>query len=244
MMLRVTNLMASYEGIAALRGVSLEIAAGEMVAVIGPNGAGKSTLLNCISGLVNARSGSVTLEGRELTGLAPYTISRTGVLQVPEGRQILTDLTVDDNLRLGELARGFRKSQFDFEAVLKLFPRLEERLRQQAGTLSGGEQQMLAIGRALMGGPRVLLLDEPSLGLSPLMADHVFGALHTLHLQGLPIILVEQNAHRALQVSQRAYVLDQGSVVHEGRSADLANDDRVIEHYLGQSPSREEDDAA
>jgi branched-chain amino acid transport system ATP-binding protein len=236
-MLQVNNLMAAYDGIEALRGVSLKVDVGEMVAVIGANGAGKSTLLNCISGLVPAKSGEVILDGGSMAGLPAYKVARAGLLQVPEGRQILSDLTVDDNLRLGKLASGSRKSPHDFADVLRLFPRLEERLWQRAGTLSGGEQQMLAIGRALMGGPKVLLLDEPSLGLSPLMTDHVFDALRLLHAQGLSILLVEQNAHRALEVTQRAYVLDQGDVVHEGRSGDLAKDDRVIAHYLGQEPS-------
>jgi branched-chain amino acid transport system ATP-binding protein len=236
-MLQVNNLMASYNGIEALRGVSLEVNTGEMIAVIGANGAGKSTLLNCISGLVPAKSGTVMLDGVSVTGMPAYKVARTGLLQVPEGRQILADLTVDDNLRLGKLASGSRKSPYDFAGVLRLFPRLEERLWQRAGTMSGGEQQMLAIGRALMGGPRVLLLDEPSLGLSPLMTDYVFDALRVLHRQGLSIVLVEQNAHRALEVTQRAYVLDQGNVVHEGRSEDLAKDDRVIAHYLGQEPA-------
>jgi branched-chain amino acid transport system ATP-binding protein len=239
-MLRITNLRAAYDGIEALRGVSLQVGRGEMVAVIGANGAGKSTLLNCISGLVPARFGEVTLDGLSMAGLPAYKVARAGLLQVPEGRQILADLTVEDNLRLGELACRTRTSSFDFDAVLKLFPRLKERLWQRAGTLSGGEQQMLAIGRALMGGPKVLLLDEPSLGLSPIMTDHVFEALRTLHAQGLSILLVEQNAHRALETTQRAYVLDQGGVVHEGLSADLAKDDRVIAHYLGQEPSVEE----
>jgi branched-chain amino acid transport system ATP-binding protein len=237
MMLRVENLMVSYDGIEALKGVSLEVGAGEMVAVIGPNGAGKSTLLNCISGMVPAKAGQVWFDGAALTGLPAYQVARRGLLQVPEGRQMLADLTVDDNLRLGELACRGRKSAFDFAAVIKLFPRLAERLSQLAGTLSGGEQQMLAIGRALMGGPQVLLLDEPSLGLSPLVTEYVFSALRTLNAQGLSILLVEQNAHRALESSKRTYVLDQGCVVHHGPSEELAIDSKVIAHYLGQEPS-------
>lgn len=243
-MLRVEDIRASYDGIEALRGVSLVVGAGEMVAVIGANGAGKSTLLNSICGLVPAESGRIMLDGRDVTALPTYRIARAGLLQVPEGRQILADLTVDDNLRLGELACGSRKSPYDFERVVGLFPRLRERLWQRAGTLSGGEQQMLAIGRALMGGPKALLLDEPSLGLSPLMTDHVFDALKTLHAEGMSILLVEQNAHRALAATQRAYVLDQGRVVHEGRSADLAQDDQIIAHYLGEEPSQEQRGAA
>ena len=233
-MLQVEGLMAAYDDIEALRGVNIELRTGEMVAVIGSNGAGKSTLLNCISALVRAKSGRVLLDGADVTRLPPYKVARAGLLQVPEGRQILADLTVDDNLRLGGLACRSRGSEFDVDRVLDLFPRLKERLWQRAGTLSGGEQQMLAIGRALMGGPKVLLLDEPSLGLSPLMTDHVFEALRSLHAQGLSILLVEQNAHRALAATQRAYVLDQGNVVYEGLSAHLAKDDRVIAHYLGE----------
>ena len=237
MILRVENIEAAYDGIRALNGVSIEVAAGEMVAVIGSNGAGKSTLLNCISGMITPKAGEVWLEGKDVTGLPGYRVARAGLLQVPEGRQILSDLTVDDNLRLGELACGSRKSPFDFDGVLKLFPKLEERLWQRAGTLSGGEQQMLAIGRALMGGPKVLLLDEPSLGLSPLMTDYVFSALRTLNDQGLSILLVEQNAHRALEATRRAYVMDKGVVVHEGLSEALSKDERVITHYLGQEPA-------
>ena len=241
-MLRVNNIRAGYDGIEALRGVSLEVGPGEMVAVIGANGAGKSTLLNCICGLVPTLAGRIELDGHAISGMAPYKVARAGLLQVPEGRQILADLTVDDNLRLGELARGQRKTRYDFNRVLALFPRLEERLRQAAGTLSGGEQQMLAIGRALMGGPKVLLLDEPSLGLSPLMTDHVFDALATLHAEGLAILVVEQNAHRALAATQRAYVLDQGLVVHQGKSHDLSSDERVIAHYLGEDLPMDEDE--
>ena len=233
-MLRIENLVVSYDGIKALKGVSLTVAAGEMVAVIGPNGAGKSTLLNSVSGLVGTSGGRVWLDGRDVTGKPAYAISRSGLLQVPEGRQILADLSVDDNLCLGELARGKRTSQFDRAGVLRLFPKLEERLWQRAGTLSGGEQQMLAIGRALMGGPKILLLDEPSLGLSPLMTNVVFSALRELNAQGLSILLVEQNAHRALEVSRRAYVLDKGVVVYEGDSRSLASDDSVVAHYLGE----------
>jgi branched-chain amino acid transport system ATP-binding protein len=233
-MLQIDTLMASYDGIRALKGVSLAVGAGELIAVIGPNGAGKSTLLNCISGIVPAKHGKVWLDGKDITGMPAYAVARTGLLQVPEGRQILADLTVDDNLRLGELARGKRNSPFGLREVLKLFPKLEERLWQRAGTLSGGEQQMLAIGRALMGGPKVLLLDEPSLGLSPLMTSHVFSALCALNSEGLSILLVEQNANRALEITQRAYVLDQGVVAYQGDSTAIASDDCVIAHYLGQ----------
>jgi branched-chain amino acid transport system ATP-binding protein len=232
-MLGVNRLTASYSGIEALRSVSLGVERGEMVALIGPNGAGKSTLLNCLSGIVAAKTGSVKLEGVEMLGRRPAQISRTGLLHVPEGRQILADLTVEENLQLGQLALGGRSPDWDLDRVRRLFPILGQRRTQRAGSLSGGEQQMLAIGRALMGAPKVLLLDEPSLGLSPIMADVVFAALRGLNAEGLTVLLVEQNARRALDVTTRAYVLEQGRIVREGQSASLASDPRVIEHYLG-----------
>jgi branched-chain amino acid transport system ATP-binding protein len=215
MMLEVKDLAAAYSGIEALRGVSLHIEAGEMVALIGANGAGKSTL------------------GHNITGMKPHRVAREGLLQVPEGRQILVELTVEENLLLGELARGSRTSNYGLKDVYQLFPILEDRRTQKGGTLSGGQQQMLAIGRALMGGPRLLLLDEPSLGLSPLITDQVFEALRRLNGSGLTILLVEQNAHRALQATQRAYLLEHGELAFQGKSADLINDEKVIAHYLG-----------
>ena len=233
MMLEVKDLAAAYSGIEALRGVSLHIEAGEMVALIGANGAGKSTLLNCLSGTVRARRGSVHFEGHNITGMKPHRVAREGLLQVPEGRQILVELTVEENLLLGELARGSRTSNYGLKDVYQLFPILEDRRTQKGGTLSGGQQQMLAIGRALMGGPRLLLLDEPSLGLSPLITDQVFEALRRLNGSGLTILLVEQNAHRALQATQRAYLLEHGELAFQGNSADLINDEKVIAHYLG-----------
>ena len=210
MMLEVKDLAAAYSGIEALRGVSLKIEAGEMVALIGANGAGKSTLLNCLSGTVRPRGGSIRFEGKEIAGAKPHKVSRQGLLHVPEGRQILVELTIEENLLLGELARGGRPSNYGLKDVYKLFPILEERRLLKGGTLSGGQQQMLAIGRALMGGPRLLLLDEPSLGLSPLITDQVFSALQSLNAAGLTILLVEQNAHRALQATSRAYLLEHG----------------------------------
>ena len=232
-MLEVKDLAAAYSGIEALRGVSLHIEAGEMVALIGANGAGKSTLLNCLSGTVRARRGSVHFEGHNITGMKPHRVAREGLLQVPEGRQILVELTVEENLLLGELARGSRTSDYGLKDVYQLFPILEDRRTQKGGTLSGGQQQMLAIGRALMGGPRLLLLDEPSLGLSPIITDQVFEALRRLNGSGLTILLVEQNAHRALQATQRAYLLEHGELAFQGQSADLINDEKVIAHYLG-----------
>jgi branched-chain amino acid transport system ATP-binding protein len=233
--LRVTDLEVSFSGIRALRGVSFQVDAGEMVALIGPNGAGKSTLLNCISGIVVPSSGSIRLDERECLGASPWNISRRGLLQVPEGRQILADLTVLENLQLGLSALGSRQASYPLERVLGLFPVLQQRQAQLAGSLSGGQQQMLAIGRALMGGPRLLLLDEPSLGLAPLTVQQVFLTLRDLNAGGLTIVLVEQNAKLALQSTHRAYVIEQGRIVHSGASSDLAEDPDIMAHYLGQS---------
>ena len=234
-MLEITDLKAGYRGIQALKGVSLSVPAGDMVAIIGANGAGKSTLLNCLSGVVRAASGTIRFEGKDITRLAPHVIARAGLLHVPEGRQVLADMTVQENLMLGALARGSREAFYELDKVVTLFPILAERMQQAAGTLSGGQQQMMAIGRALMGSPRVLLLDEPSLGLSPLMTQQVFDALSTLHRDGLTIVLVEQNARRALSATQRAYVLERGLIAQQGPSDELLRDPAVIEHYLGST---------
>jgi branched-chain amino acid transport system ATP-binding protein len=232
-MLDVKDLKAGYRGIQALKGVSLSVAEGEMVAIIGANGAGKSTLLNCLSAIVPAGSGQILFDGQDITGWSAHQVARAGLLQVPEGRQVLADMTVRENLQLGALARGPRAAFYELDKVLALFPILAERMAQLAGTLSGGQQQMLAVGRALMGSPRVLLLDEPSLGLSPLLTQQVFQALTQLHSEGLTIVLVEQNAHRALASTQRAYVLERGAIVQQGPSNVLQNDPAIIEHYLG-----------
>ena len=236
-MLAVRDLHANYSGIRALRGVSLDVAAGEMVALIGPNGAGKSTLLNCLSGIVPPATGSIRLDGGELAGVRPWTIARAGLLHVPEGRQILPELTVLENLMTGLSALGGRPATYPLERVHALFPILGERGGQRAGSLSGGQQQMLAIGRALMGAPRLLLLDEPSLGLAPVIVRQVFAALRALNAEGLTILLVEQNARLAFESTHRAYVLEQGRIVHAGVSRALADDPEVIAHYLGQSAS-------
>ena len=237
-MLEVSDLHAGYNGNEVLHGVSVQVAEGDMVAIIGPNGAGKSTLLNCISGLVGVARGGIRLAGRDIVGQPAFLSSRAGLLQVPEGRQILGELTVLENLQLGLTALHGRKPTHDLRRIYQLFPILEERGQQVAGSLSGGQQQMLAIGRALMGAPRVLLLDEPSLGLSPLLAKQVLSALGELNRDGLTILLVEQNARAALRATQRAYVMEQGRVVRQGMSADLAQDPEVIAHYLGQAKSK------
>lgn len=233
MLLTIENVHASYSGIRALVGVSLNIAQGEMVALIGPNGAGKSTLLNCISGIVSPTAGSIRVEGHELVRKPAWAIARMGVLQSPEGRQVLPDMSVMENLMVGGNALHGRKPTHGVKDVFRLFPILEERQEQLAGSLSGGQQQMLAIGRALMGGPRILLLDEPSLGLAPVIVQQVFEALGKLREQGMTILLVEQNARKALQFSDRAYVIEHGHVVTEGSSRDLARNDDVIAHYMG-----------
>lgn len=236
-MLSVAHLEANYSGIRALRGVSLDVNAREMVALIGPNGAGKSTLLNCLSGIVRPAAGSIRFGEDEYAGTHPWTISRRGLLQVPEGRQVLPEMTVLENLQLGLSALGERPPSYPLERVFALFPILQERQSQFAGSLSGGQQQMLAIGRALMGAPRLLLLDEPSLGLAPVVVRQVFAALRALNAAGLTILLVEQNAKLALEATNRAYVIEQGRIVHEGASGDLARNPEIVTHYLGQVAS-------
>jgi branched-chain amino acid transport system ATP-binding protein len=233
-MLIVENMCASYDGIEALRNVNLFVNEGEIVALIGPNGAGKSTLLNCLSGIVRAHLGSVVFNHQKISAMQAFAIARLGLLQVPEGRQILVNLTVEENLQLGRLARGNRQSRYGLNEVYDIFPILKDRRSLFAGSLSGGQQQMLAIGRALMGDPKLLLLDEPSLGLSPLVVDQVFGVLKVLNSEGLTILLVEQNARRALAVTNRSYILESGRIVHEGVSASLATDPRIAEYYLGE----------
>lgn len=237
-MLEIAGLHAGYSGNEVLHGVSMQVAERDMVAIIGPNGAGKSTLLSCISGLLPSTGGTIRAMGRDITGEAAFRISRSGLLQVPEGRQILGDLTVLENLQLGVTALHGRTPTHDLRRIYALFPILEERRAQRAGSLSGGQQQMLAIGRALMGAPRLLLLDEPSLGLSPLLAQQVLGALRELNKEGLTILLVEQNARAALRSTNHAYVLEQGRIVHQGPSDELARDPDVIAHYLGQAGGR------
>jgi branched-chain amino acid transport system ATP-binding protein len=235
--LTVDSVTAAYGAIVALRDASLAVERGQIVALIGPNGAGKTTLLNTVSGITRPAGGSVTFQGRVITGRAPYRIARLGLVQVPEGRQILGPLSVQENLELGRLAAAGRAGPLDddLRAVYRLFPRLEERLRQLAGSLSGGEQQMLAIGRALMGRPSMLLLDEPSLGLAPVVAGQVFAALEQLSTEGMTVLLVEQNARRALELASYAYVMERGRIVHHGPSAALRSDPRIVAHYLGSS---------
>jgi branched-chain amino acid transport system ATP-binding protein len=232
-MLDVRDLKVSYAGIQALRGVSLNVSQGEIVALIGPNGAGKSSLLNTLSGVVRPESGSVIFKGTAMSGALPWNVTKAGMLQVPVGRKVFAEMTVLENLQVGETALQGRKPTYRLEEVYKVFPILKERQDQRAGSLSGGQQQMLVIGRALMGGPELLLLDEPSLGLAPVIIAQVFEALTQLNAQGLTILLVEQNAHLALSVSNRAYVLEQGRMMKSGASKDLAKDPEVTALYLG-----------
>ena len=238
-MLKIENLIANYGRIEALHGISLEVREHEIVALIGSNGAGKTTLLNSVSGHVT-KEGKIELAGENISKLAPDKIARKGVLHVPEGRHVFPGLTVEQNLLVGTAANtGVRLSagnnKGDLDYVYDIFPRLLERRKQLAWSLSGGEQQMLAIGRAIMGHPRLLMLDEPSMGLAPLVIDELFEKIVEINKSGTPVLLVEQNAKLALKVSDRAYILERGNISLSGKSKDLINDKRVTEAYLGKS---------
>jgi branched-chain amino acid transport system ATP-binding protein len=232
--LEVSGLRVHYDMIEAVKGIDLRIAPGQITALLGANGAGKSTTLLTLSGLLRASAGSIVFDGVELRDLPPHRIVELGVIQVPEGREILTTLSVRENLLLGAYRRRHREQiEEDLEKALALFPRLKERLHGSAGNLSGGEQQMLAIARALMARPRLLLLDEPSMGLAPLLVREIFRTLHSLKDVGLTILLVEQNVRQALQIAQVAYVMENGRVALTGPSAELLDNPKVIEAYLG-----------
>ena len=233
--LEVKELRVSYGAIEALRGISLHLDEGEMVTLIGANGAGKSTTLRTIMGLVPPAGGEILFRGRPTRAIPTHVLVRDGLILVPEGRAIFANLSVKENLEMGAYARRDGKGiGEDFEKVYSIFPRLKEREKQTGGTLSGGEQQMLAIGRALMSRPKVLLLDEPSLGLAPILVHTIFEAIEEIHRQGTPVLLVEQNAMAALKHSNRAYVLETGSVALEGSSAEVAANPKVKEAYLGE----------
>jgi branched-chain amino acid transport system ATP-binding protein len=232
-MLELHEIHVSYGGIRALNGVSLRVGAGELVALIGSNGAGKSTTLKAISGLLRTRQGAIVYEGQPITRAATDRIVALGISHCPEGRRIFGSLSVRENLLLGAVRRKGALDQ-DLERVYELFPRLKERLGQAGGTLSGGEQQMLAIGRALMSQPRLLLLDEPSLGLAPLMVEHIFGVIRELKRQGVTMLLVEQNVHNALDVADRAYVMETGRMVLDGPASELRHNPLVERSYLGR----------
>ena len=234
-LLQIENLEAGYGAINVLHRLSLVVNAGEIVTLIGANGAGKSTTLRSITGLVVPTAGEVIFEGRKLNGTPTHEITALGISMVPEGRAIFANLTVLENLEMGAyLQKDRAQNAASLEQVFTLFPRLKERRKQAGGTLSGGEQQMLAIGRALMARPRLLLLDEPSLGLAPLLVHTIFGAIDTINKEGTTILLVEQNANAALRHSNRAYVLETGSIVMDGPSDRVAADPRVKEAYLGE----------
>ncbi|WP_295867692.1 ABC transporter ATP-binding protein [uncultured Oscillibacter sp.] len=233
-MLELKDLNVFYGAIHALKGVSLTVGDGELVSLIGANGAGKTTTLHTISGLLHASSGSVTLDGADLQKVAPNTVINLGLAHVPEGRHVFARMSVEENLLMGAyILRDQKKIAANLDMVYQHFPRLRERRRQMAGTLSGGEQQMLATGRALMTDPKIVLMDEPSMGLSPLLVKEIFAIIQELHKSGITILLVEQNAKMALAVSDRAYVLETGTISMEGPAAELAADDRVRRAYLG-----------
>jgi branched-chain amino acid transport system ATP-binding protein len=233
-MLKIENLSVTYTGDAVLKGISLEVNEGEIVSLVGANGGGKTTFLKTISGLMRPACGTIHFMGERIDGLPPHEICKRRLIQVPEGRQLFPKMSVVNNLEMGAYPSEVRKKTApSLQRVYDLFPILAERSRQKAGLMSGGEQQMLAIGRALMSIPRLLMLDEPSEGLSPLFTSNVFDALKTLGDQGLTILLVSQEVERSLELSQRAYVLENGRITVEGKSADLFSDDRIREAYLG-----------
>ena len=233
-LLEVRDLHVSYGAIQAVQGVSFEVNEGEVVALIGSNGAGKSTILRTISGLEKAKSGSIRFQDQELTKMKAHNIVRAGIAHVPEGRRIFPGLTVTENLYMGaNLQTDKGKITADLERVFELFPRLKEREKQQAGTLSGGEQQMLAFGRALMTDGKLLMMDEPSMGLAPIIVDEIFEIINRINAEGRSILLIEQNAFLALKTAKRAYVLETGKITMSGLAEDLLADERVKEAYLG-----------
>lgn len=243
-MLRLENVDVFYGHIHALKGVSLDVADGELVALLGPNGAGKSTTLMTVSGIVRARSGSVEYEGIDIGKKDPKDIVEMGLIHCPEGRRIFGSLSVAENLRMGAVRRKDKKSlKSDMDEVFALFPVLAERRRQTGGTLSGGEQQMLALGRALMAAPRLLMLDEPSLGLAPLVVQEIFKVIRNLHEKGVTILLVEQNARQALAVADRSYLLETGSVALSGSREELTNNPEIEKIYLSRADGGARNDA-
>ena len=234
-MLEIKDLCVSYGMIKALKGISFEVNEGEVIALIGANGAGKTTTLHTITGILPAKSGSVTFNGVELTKTPAHKIVKMGMAHVPEGRRIFQQLTVLDNLKLGAFTRNDKDGiAEDMEKIYKRFPRLAERKTQIAGTLSGGEQQMLAMGRALMSRPKIVVMDEPSMGLSPILVSEIFDIITSIRKDGTTVLLVEQNAKKALAISDRAYVLETGRITLSGKASDLINDEQVKKAYLGE----------
>ena len=233
-LLKVKNLVVSYGAIKALRGISFSVEQGEVISLIGSNGAGKTTTLHSISNLIKKNSGSIFFEGTDITNLSADKIVKMGLIQVPEGRRVFANLSVKENLEMGAYLRKDKEQiKKDMEWGYELFPRLKERLSQLAGTLSGGEQQMLAMARALMSKPKLLLLDEPSMGLAPILVDEIFEIIKKISSAGTTILLVEQNAYKALSIANRAYILETGEITKDGKASDLINDKAVISAYLG-----------
>lgn len=233
-MLKVEKVDVFYGDLQALRAVSLEVSEGEIVTIIGSNGSGKSTLIKTISGMLRARKGAITWYNQPISNRSTSAIVETGIIQIPEGRQLFPSMTVLENLELGALNPRARKDKnANLKGIYKLFPRLEERKAQTAGTLSGGEQQMLAIGRGLMSKPKILMLDEPSLGLSPILVNTIFEIIRRINQEGMTILLVEQNIHHSLRLARRAYVLENGEMVMHGPAQEMLQDDHVCRAYLG-----------
>lgn len=232
-MLKVTGLFAGYGDTEVLHGIDISAEAGDIVAVLGPNGAGKSTLNNVISGILAPSAGTVIFDGEDVTGVTTAELVARGLIHVPEGRRVFPNLSVLENLELGSYRRAREYRAENLERILAIFPRLQERLSQSAGTLSGGEQQMVAIGRGLMAEPKLLILDEPSLGLAPVMVDELFSLIRSINKKGLTMLLVEQNVARSLEVASRAYVIEQGKIALTGSAAELARNEDVRRSYLG-----------
>ena len=234
-MLKVTDLQVYYGVIQALKGISFEVNEGEVIALIGANGAGKTTILHTVTGLINQKAGKIEFEGKDISHTPAYKIVAEGMAHVPEGRRVFAELSVYDNLMMGAYTRKEKKEIAETLAmVYKRFPRLEERKKQMAGTLSGGEQQMLAMGRALMSKPKIILMDEPSMGLSPIFVNEIFDIIKAVSASGTTVLLVEQNAKKALSIADRAYVLETGKIILEGDAKVLMNDERVKKAYLGE----------
>ena len=234
-MLKVTDLQVYYGVIQALKGISFEVNEGEVIVLIGANGAGKTTILHTVTGLINQKAGKIEFEGKDISHTPAYKIVAEGMAHVPEGRRVFAELSVYDNLMMGAYTRKDKKEIAEtLEMVYKRFPRLEERKKQMAGTLSGGEQQMLAMGRALMSKPKIILMDEPSMGLSPIFVNEIFDIIKAVSASGTTVLLVEQNAKKALSIADRAYVLETGKIILEGDAKVLMNDERVKKAYLGE----------
>ena len=231
--LKVDDINVYYGSIHAIKGISFQVEQGEIVTLIGANGAGKSTTLNTISGLLRSKTGSVTFLGEDLSKVPPHKVVSKGLALVPEGRRVFLQMTVQENLEMGAYTQGGKTLEEDLDMVHRQFPRLKERYKQVAGTLSGGEQQMLAMSRALMSHPKLMMLDEPSMGLAPILVDQIFDIIKELHKAGTTILLVEQNARKALQIADRAYVLETGKITLSGTGAELASSDAVKKAYLG-----------